>query len=172
MFAIIATGGKQYPVSLGQTLRVEKLAQEVGKTIEFDQVLLTGEDDKTEFGAPFIKGCQVKAEVVSHGRAKKIRIIKFKRRKHSMKQMGHRQDFTEIKITQIGAKSATKPAAKKAETKPAVAKKASEKKAEATKKPAAKKTASKPAAKAKTETAKKPATKKSVAKTKVEKKED
>lgn len=102
MYAVIKTGGKQYRVAQGDTLKVEDLDVEVGTTIDFDKVLMISKDDKLTVGSPFIKNGVVKAEVVSNGRHKKIKVLKFKRRKHHMKRMGHRQNFTEVKITTIG----------------------------------------------------------------------
>lgn len=104
MYAIIQTGGKQYRVNQGQRLKVELLEAEQGSQVEFPQVLLVLDGDKINVGAPFIKGAKVKAEVVRHGRHHKIEIIKFRRRKHFMKHQGHRQHFTEIKITGIETK--------------------------------------------------------------------
>jgi len=103
MYAIIETGGKQYRVSEGQLLKVEKLTAEVGSTILFDRILMVGDGEQSRFGQPVVQGATVSAEVVSHSRAKKIRIIKFKRRKHEMKHQGHRQDYTAIKITKLEA---------------------------------------------------------------------
>ncbi|HSW69429.1 MAG TPA: 50S ribosomal protein L21 [Gammaproteobacteria bacterium] len=102
MYAVITSGGKQFRVSEGQTLKVAKIAADVGSTIDIDQVLMLVNGDDIKVGAPFLKGSKVAASIVSHGRHKKIHIVKFKRRKHHHKQMGHRQDYTEIKITQIG----------------------------------------------------------------------
>ena|SRR2546425_5741150 len=105
MYAVIVTGGKQYRVAQGETLRVEKIEADVGAAVSFDQVLLVGSGDGISVGAPLVKGATVAAKVVKHGREDKIRIIKFRRRKHHMKQMGHRQHYTEIEITSIaGAK--------------------------------------------------------------------
>lgn len=101
MYAVIETGGKQYKVEPGQTVRVEHLPTEVGATFEFSNVLLVGNGDKIEIGTPCLPEAKVHAKVVAHGRHKKISIIKQKRRKHHMKRMGHRQDFTELKIDQI-----------------------------------------------------------------------
>ena len=101
MYAVIKTGGKQYKVAAGQTLKVETLPAEVGGKFEFDQVLMVVDGDKIEVGKPMLDGRKVTAEVVSHGRHKKIRIIKFRRRKQSMKRQGHRQNYTEVKITAI-----------------------------------------------------------------------
>ncbi len=103
MYAVIVSGGKQHRVSEGEVLKVEKLQAEAGSSIDFDKVLLVANDDDIKIGAPVVDGAKVTAQVVSHGRGKKVRIMKFKRRKHHMKQMGHRQWFTEIKITGISA---------------------------------------------------------------------
>ncbi len=103
MFAVIVSGGKQYRVQEGQTLKLEKLAAEAGSSIEFDRVLLVGNGDDIKVGAPVVDGAKVAAEVVSHGRGEKVNIIKFRRRKHHMKRQGHRQWFTEVKITGISA---------------------------------------------------------------------
>ena len=101
MYAVVATGGKQYRVEEGQTLKVEKLEVATGETVELDKVLLIGNGDDVKIGAPVVEGAKVTAEVVTHGRHKKVKIMKFKRRKHHMKQAGHRQWFTELKITSI-----------------------------------------------------------------------
>lgn len=101
MHAIIKTGGKQYRVSEGQILQIEKLPADPGSSINFDQVLLVSDGNSVKVGTPLISGAKVSAEIVRHGRHPKIRIIKFRRRKHHMKHMGHRQDFTEVKITKI-----------------------------------------------------------------------
>ncbi|MFT6914144.1 MAG: large subunit ribosomal protein L21 [Motiliproteus sp.] len=103
MYAVIVCGGKQYRVSEGYTLKVEKLAVEEGASLDLDQVLLVVNGDDVKIGTPLVAGAKVSAEILAHGRGKKIRIIKFKRRKHHMKKMGHRQWFTEIKITGISA---------------------------------------------------------------------
>lgn len=100
-YAVIEAGGKQHRVQPGETLKVEKIEAATGDSITFDQVLLISDGDNVKIGAPFVDGGKVTAEVVSHGRHDKIRIIKFRRRKHHMKRMGHRQWFTEIKITGI-----------------------------------------------------------------------
>lgn len=101
MYAVITSGGKQYRVTEGQTLKLEKLTAEVGSTINFDKVLMVVDGDDIKVGKPCLESAKVAASIVSHGRHKKIRIIKFRRRKHHMKQMGHRQYYTEVKITQI-----------------------------------------------------------------------
>ena len=103
MYAVIVTGGKQYKVAEGEFLKVEKLDAETGATIEFDKVLLVANGDDVKIGAPVVEGAKVTAEVVSHGRHDKVNIIKFRRRKHHMKRQGHRQWFTEVKITGISA---------------------------------------------------------------------
>ncbi|MCC6595340.1 MAG: 50S ribosomal protein L21 [Rhodanobacteraceae bacterium] len=105
MYAVVVTGGRQYRVAQGETLRVEKLDAEVGAQIKLDQVLLVGSGEGVTVGAPTVTGAAVTATVKAHGRADKIRIVKFRRRKHLRKEMGHRQHYTEIEITGItGAK--------------------------------------------------------------------
>lgn len=101
MYAIFESGGKQHRVVEGETLKLEKIEVATGGTIEFDKVYLVGTGGDVKIGAPVVAGAKVTAEVVAHGRADKVRIIKFKRRKHSMKRQGHRQWFTEVKITGI-----------------------------------------------------------------------
>ena len=101
MYAVIETGGKQYKVTLGQKLKIEKLAVNEGDSVNFDQVLLVAGDDSIKIGTPLVKGAQVSAKVLAQGRHKKIKIIKFRRRKHYDRQYGHRQDFTEVEITGI-----------------------------------------------------------------------
>ncbi|MFK5892452.1 MAG: 50S ribosomal protein L21 [Pseudomonadota bacterium] len=103
MYAVIKTGGKQYKVSEGETLKIEKLNAEAGTSIDLNEVLMVADGDDVKIGTPFLDGGKVSATIESHGRHKKIRIIKFKRRKHYRRQMGHRQDFTEIKIEKISA---------------------------------------------------------------------
>jgi large subunit ribosomal protein L21 len=103
MYAVIVTGGKQYRVEEGQTLKVEKIETATGESIQLEKVLLIGNGDDVKIGQPVVEGATVTAEIVAHGRHKKVKIIKFRRRKHSMKQMGHRQWFTELKITSISA---------------------------------------------------------------------
>ena len=103
MYAVIKAGGKQHRVTEGETLKVEKIDVATGETIEFDDVLMVTSGDDVAIGTPTVAGASVKAEVVSHGRADKVKIIKFRRRKHSMKRQGHRQWFTEIKITHIAS---------------------------------------------------------------------
>ncbi len=103
MYAVFQSGGKQHRVAKGHVVRLEKLEVATGETIEFDKVLLVADGENVKIGAPLVEGGKVVAEVVSHGRGEKVRIVKFKRRKHHEKQMGHRQWFTEVKITEINA---------------------------------------------------------------------
>ena len=102
MYAVIEIGGKQHRVIEGETLKLEKIEKATGETIEFDQVLMIGGDD-VKIGTPLVAGAKVTAEVITQGRHKKIKIIKFNRRKHYRKETGHRQWFTEVKITSISA---------------------------------------------------------------------
>ena len=101
MYAVIKTGGKQYRVAQGDTLKVEKLEVGEGDSVEFDQVLMVGEGEDVKIGTPYVDGSTVTATVKAHGRGDKIEIIKFRRRKHHMKRAGHRQDYTEVEITGI-----------------------------------------------------------------------
>ena len=101
MQAVIKTGGKQYRVSEGDKIRVESLGAEAGDDVEFDQVLMLVDGDNSKVGTPIIDGGKVTAKVVANGRAKKVNIIKFRRRKHHMKRQGHRQNYTEVEITGI-----------------------------------------------------------------------
>jgi large subunit ribosomal protein L21 len=100
MYAVVVTGGKQYRVMQGEKLRVELLDVEAGGEVKFDQLLMLGDGEGVKLGDA-LKGASVTAKVVGHGRADKIRIVKFRRRKHHRKQMGHRQHYTEIEITGI-----------------------------------------------------------------------
>ncbi|HIO96300.1 MAG TPA: 50S ribosomal protein L21 [Leucothrix sp.] len=175
MYAVIKTGGKQYRVTPGDVLKVETLQAEVGASVNFEEVLMISDDGKLTVGSPLVASAKVAATVIAHGRAKKVEIIKFKRRKHHQKRTGHRQNFTQVQIQNINgkgkpenvmapkteealaeAKAASEAAAKstaKKTTKPATAKA----------KPAAKKAAPKAKATEKKADAK-PATKKSSAK--------
>ncbi|AHE66532.1 50S ribosomal protein L21 [Legionella oakridgensis] len=101
MYAVIKTGGKQYRVKEGDVLKIEQLSAEVGSNVDFSEVLMIADGDNVTCGTPFIANAMVKAEILEHARHKKIKIIKFRRRKHHMKQMGHRQYYTQIKITGI-----------------------------------------------------------------------
>ena len=102
MYAVLVTGGKQYRVMQGEKLRVELLEADAGSELTFDNVLMLGDADGIKVGDA-LKGATVTAKVVGHGRADKVRIVKFRRRKHHRKQMGHRQHYTEIEITGIKA---------------------------------------------------------------------
>lgn len=103
MYAVLKTGGKQYRVTEGQTICVEKLTANVDENVEFATVLMVKSGDTLKIGAPFVTGAKVSGKVVEQGRHKKIRIIKFRRRKHYDRQAGHRQDYTAIKIEKISA---------------------------------------------------------------------
>lgn len=103
MYAVIKTGGKQYKVSEGDRLRVERLPYEEGAEVDLEGVLMLVDGEEVRVGTPCVAGARVSARVTAHGRGPKIRIVKFRRRKHHMKQMGHRQDFTELTITKIAA---------------------------------------------------------------------
>ena len=103
MYAVIATGGKQYKVTQGETLRVEKLDGEEGSTIKLENVLMVADGDKVEVGTPTLDKASVTAKITAHGRGDKVEIVKFRRRKHSRSQMGHRQSYTEIEVTEIKA---------------------------------------------------------------------
>ena len=106
MFAVIKTGGKQYRVKQGDKLRVESLNADEGETVSLDQVLMAGDGADVAIGNPLISNASVSATVVSHGRGKKVDIVKFRRRKHYRRQMGHRQNYTELEITAINGVSA------------------------------------------------------------------
>jgi len=101
MFAVINTGGKQYRVSEGTVLRIEKLPADAGASVEFGDVLLIGQGDSFKVGKPFVAGAKVTATVQAHGKADKVRIVKFRRRKHYLRQKTHRQSYTEVKVTGI-----------------------------------------------------------------------
>lgn len=103
MYAVFKSGGKQHRVVEGDVIKLEKLEVATGDKIEFDEVLMVADGEDVKVGTPVLEGGKVTAEVVTHGRGDKIRIIKFRRRKHSKKQQGHRQWFTEVKITGISA---------------------------------------------------------------------
>jgi large subunit ribosomal protein L21 len=121
MYAVIATGGKQYRVIKGETLRVEKLVGEEGSKVELDGVLMVVDGDNIEVGAPMLDKGTVTAKIKSHGRGKKVEIIKFRRRKHSRTQAGHRQSYTEIEVTDIKVKGGSKVKAEaKAKAEPKV----------------------------------------------------
>ena len=101
MFAVLNTGGKQYKVSQGDLIEVEKLESEVGDKVTLSQVLMVGEGEKVEVGAPYVSNCKVTGEVVEQGKGAKIIVFKKKRRKNYRRKNGHRQLFTQLKITEI-----------------------------------------------------------------------
>jgi large subunit ribosomal protein L21 len=101
MYAVISTGGKQYRVTKDGLLRVEKLDAEPGDTVEFGDVRLIGEGTEVKVGTPTLRGGKVLATVVRHGRGAKVSVVKFRRRKHYLRQKNHRQAFTEVKVTDI-----------------------------------------------------------------------
>jgi large subunit ribosomal protein L21 len=160
-YAIFKASGFQYRAELGDILRLPSLAAKSGDTVTFDQVLLGAADDDVLIGQPTLEGATVRAEVLGHGRADKIVVFKFKRRKNYRRKTGHRQNYTEVKVSGIDlgggrqvSLEAEKPKPKKAPAKKKPAVKAEAKTAE--KKPAAKKAGA----------AKKPATKKAATKAK------
>tara|TARA_B100000579_G_C22434994_1_gene667135 strand:+ start:38 stop:436 length:399 start_codon:yes stop_codon:yes gene_type:complete len=112
MYAVIESGGKQHRVVEGEILQLDKLDAVAGDKVKFDKILLVGEGESVKIGTPYVDGTQVEAEVTRQGRADKVKIIKFRRRKHSQKKQGHRQLFTEVKITGIKTKAKTKTKAK------------------------------------------------------------
>ena len=101
MYAVIESGGKQHRVEPGEVLQLEKLDIDAGGTVDFDKVMMIGEGENIQIGTPYVEGGKVSAEVISHGRADKVTIIKMRRRKHYRRQAGHRQHYTEVKITNI-----------------------------------------------------------------------
>ena len=110
MYAVIVTGGKQYRVRKGETVRVERLAADEGAKVEFDKVLMMGEGEDVNVGAPYLKDGKVSAKVKAHGRERKIKVVKFKRRKNYLRTKGHRQDYTEVEITGIAGAGKSKAA--------------------------------------------------------------
>jgi large subunit ribosomal protein L21 len=103
MYAIVRTGGKQYQVAQGDQLRVEKVAGNVGDTVELDQVLLVGEGEQLKIGRPVVEGAKVTATIMAQGKAKKVMIFKKKRRKGFQVKKGHRQMYTALRIVEISA---------------------------------------------------------------------
>ena len=103
MYAVIKTGGKQYRVAEGDSLRVEKLDAEEGSSVEFDKVLLVGEGSSVNIGKPFVDGGKVVATVEEQGKARKVHVIKFKRRQGYRRTKGHRQNVTRVRVTSISA---------------------------------------------------------------------
>jgi large subunit ribosomal protein L21 len=152
MYAVFRSGGKQYRASKGEVLRLEKLNADEGASVSFDEVLLVGDGKDIKVGSPLLSGSTVSATVLKQGKSKKVSVVKFRRRQNYLRQHTHRQFYTDVEITAIGAsgkataaartEAEEKPVAKKAATKKPAAKKAAAKKT-ATKKPAAKKSAKK-----------------------------
>jgi large subunit ribosomal protein L21 len=103
MYAVVATGGKQYKVQEGEVLRVEKLTGEIGSQVEFDQVLMLSDGESVKIGQPVLEGVQVKGHIVEQGKNKKILVFKYKRRKRYRRKQGHRQLFTAVRIDAIEA---------------------------------------------------------------------
>ena len=101
MYAVIKTGGKQYKVFEGRFLEIEKLDLAQGEKVIFEQVLMVVDDDDVKIGTPFVANAKVEAKIIAEGKGKKINIIKFKRRKNSIKRQGHRQLFTKVEISKI-----------------------------------------------------------------------
>jgi large subunit ribosomal protein L21 len=158
MYAVFRSGGKQYRASKGEVLRLEKLDADEGAEVSFDEVLLVGDGKDIKVGSPLLSGTSVSAKVLKQGKAKKVSVVKFRRRQNYLRQHTHRQFFTEVEITDISSGGKAAPA--KADEKPVEEKPATKKaaKKKVAKKPAAKKKAAKKTAK---KTAKKKAAKKS-----------
>ena len=165
MYAVFRTGGKQYRASEGDRLRIEKIDADEGADVSFADVLLVGEGSDIKVGSPTVEGTAVSAKVLRQGKSRKVGVVKFRRRQNYLRQGSHRQFFTEIEITSIGASSAKPDASKtSAADEPVTKKKAAKKTAKKTAKKAAKKTAKKAAKKTAKKTAKKAAKKKVVKK--------
>jgi large subunit ribosomal protein L21 len=163
-YAIFKAAGFQYRAELGAILRIPSLNAELGDTVTFDEVLLGAAEDEVLVGRPTVEGAAVRAEVLKHGRADKVIVFKFKRRKNYRRKSGHRQNYTEVRVSEIdlgGTLKVSLEAEKKA--KPAKAKVKKAPKAEADAEPAAEKPAAKKAAPKKA-AAKKPAAKKATEK--------
>jgi len=103
MYAVIKTGGKQYRVAVGQKIKVEQIAADVGQEIVFDQVLAVGDGAELKVGTPLVSGATVSVTVVAHGQHDKVSIFKMRRRKHYQKRQGHRQQFTELLVNIVSA---------------------------------------------------------------------
>ena len=103
MYAVVRTGGKQYRLGVGDSVKVEKLSDEVGNIVELSQILMLSDGGEVKVGTPLVTGASIKAEIVGHGRNKKIRVFKMKRRKKYRRTQGHRQAFTQLKVTEINA---------------------------------------------------------------------
>jgi len=148
MYAVIKTGGKQYRVSPGDMLKVESIEAQIGDTINFEEVMMIANGEDITVGAPTIASAKVAALVVAHGRAKKVEIIKFRRRKHHQKRTGHRQNYTQVQIQNINGEGAPERVAtpKTADDEAAPKKEAKTKKPAKAKAPKAEKKPAKPAA--------------------------
>ena len=127
MYAIIESCGRQYKVAEGDVVFFEKLEAEEGKKVTFDKVVLVSDDKKVEVGAPYVKGVKVEGKVVSHGKAKKILVYKYKAKKNYRRTQGHRQPYTKVEITSIKTASAKAEDKAATETKTASAKPATKK---------------------------------------------
>ena len=103
MFAVFASGGRQHRVTEGEVIKLQLLPAEPGEEVVFEKVLIVADGDDVNVGTPYVDGGKVTAEVISHDRGKKIQVLKFKRRKDYLRRQGHRQWFTELKITGISA---------------------------------------------------------------------
>ena len=103
MFAVFLSGGKQHRVNEGDVLKLERLQAEPGEDVEFDKVLLVADGNDVSVGQPYVEGGRILARVLGHDRGRKIRVIKFKRRKNYLRRQGHRQWYTEVRITGINA---------------------------------------------------------------------
>ena len=101
MYAVVKTGGKQYRIKTGETLRVEKIPGDVGQSVDFDQVLMLADGEKVHIGQPLVENVAVKGHIVEQGKARKIIVFKYKRRKRYRRKQGHRQPYTAIKIDSI-----------------------------------------------------------------------
>lgn len=101
MYAVVKTGGKQYRVSKGDRVRIEKIPGEVGAEVSFDQVLMIGGTDDVKVGTPVVSGATVSARIIKQDRSKKVTVFKFKRRQGYKKKQGHRQAYTQVEITGI-----------------------------------------------------------------------
>ena len=105
MYAVIMTNGKQYRVIEGDRVKVQRFLVDVGDRVEFDRVLMLGDGGQSIVGDPLVEGAKVSAVVQSHGRSRKIRVVKFKRRKGYLRQQGHRQEYTEVQIMDISSQN-------------------------------------------------------------------
>jgi len=101
MYAVLATGGKQYKVREGDVVRVEKLTGDVGSPVAFDRILMVGDGENVNIGSPLLEDASVTGHIVAHEKAKKILVFKYKRRKRFRRKQGHRQQYTAVKIDQI-----------------------------------------------------------------------